>query len=62
MICKLQTSKSPSLVSSAHLGNSISRGGGGGWGVPPPALSAPVLPTEAAVVRLQQTVRAELLL
>lgn len=27
MICKLQTTKSPSLVSSAHLGNSISRGG-----------------------------------
>lgn len=28
MICKLQTSKSPSLVSSAHLGNSIRPGGG----------------------------------
>lgn len=27
MICKLQTTKSPSLVSSAHLGNSISQGG-----------------------------------
>lgn len=27
MICKLQTTKSPGLVSSAHLGNSISRGG-----------------------------------
>ena len=27
MICKLQTTKSPGLVSSAHLGNSISQGG-----------------------------------
>lgn len=27
MICKLQKTKSPSLVSTAHLGNSISQGG-----------------------------------
>lgn len=34
MICKLQTTESPSLVSAAHLGNSISRreGRGGGLG------------------------------
>lgn len=59
MICKLQTTKSPSLVSSAHLGNSISRVEGGGERsgtlLPPSALSAPVILTQAAVVGLQQT-------
>lgn len=46
MICKLQTTESPGLVSSAHLGNSISQRGGGGESVvaplsrPHPALCA----------------------
>lgn len=57
MICKLQTTKSPSLVSSAHLGNSISQGGEAQRSTAPsspPALSALALPTEASVADLQQ--------
>lgn len=45
MICKLQTTKSPSLVSSAHLGNSISQGGEAQRSAAPPPLlpSVPLL-------------------
>lgn len=44
MICKLQTTESPGLVSAAHLGNSISHREGGGGGRAPCSPSSPFPP------------------
>lgn len=64
MICKLQTTESPGLVSAAHLGNSISRregrggkGRGGGWAPCSPSsssFSTPPPPTPPTTGLLQQ--------